>query len=109
MAHHSPVKSVQSSDAMSESDAQEDKFGKLLKYPEEIAPVFEDLTAEQKERRLLDYIRNLNIVRELNKTHDNLEVAASERHESDVLLEKLNRLLPDLEFPNVYILVYSDL
>jgi hypothetical protein len=73
------------------SEVPEDKFGKLLKYSEEVAPVFEDLTGEQQERRLLDFVRNLNIVRQLNTTNDQLDIASSERRESDVLLEKLNR------------------
>ncbi len=33
------------------STAPPDKFGHLLRFPEEIAPVFSDLTDEQKERR----------------------------------------------------------
>jgi hypothetical protein len=81
-----------SADSLSSgSEILEDKFGKLLKFSEEVAPVFEDLTGEQKERRLLDFVRNLNIVRHLNSTNDQLDIAASERRESDVLLEKLNR------------------
>jgi hypothetical protein len=83
------AKSVRSDST--ESEVREDKFGKLLKYPEEVAPVFEELTEEQKERRLLDFVRNLNLVRQLNTTNDQLDVASAERSESDVLLEKLNR------------------
>ena len=74
-----------------ESTAQEDKFGKLLKFPEDIAPVFDDLSGEQKERRLLDFVRNLNVVRHLNAINDQLDIASAERRESDVLLEKLSR------------------
>ena len=83
------AKSVQSDST--ESEVHEDKFGKLLKFPEEVAPVFDDLSGEQKERRLLDFVRNLNLVRQLNATNDQLDIASSERRESDVLLEKLNR------------------
>ena len=75
----------------SEGEVREEKFGKLLKYPEEVAPVFEELGGEQKERRLLDFVRNLNLVRQLNTTNDQSDIASAERRESDVLLEKLNR------------------
>ena len=92
------LKSNQSDSCISESDANEGKFGKLLKFPEDIAPVFDDLSGEQKERRFLDFVRNLNLVRQLSNTNDALDVASAERRESDVLLDKLNRLSQD-DFP----------
>eukprot|EP00281_Chroomonas_sp_CCMP1168_P023055 CAMPEP_0206231768 /NCGR_PEP_ID=MMETSP0047_2-20121206/11027_1 /ASSEMBLY_ACC=CAM_ASM_000192 /TAXON_ID=195065 /ORGANISM="Chroomonas mesostigmatica_cf, Strain CCMP1168" /LENGTH=288 /DNA_ID=CAMNT_0053655397 /DNA_START=27 /DNA_END=893 /DNA_ORIENTATION=- len=74
----------------SNSSAPADKFGHLLRFPEEIAPVFEDLTVEQIERRKLDAVaieKNIIFLDRINKA---LFINCKERIESDQLIDKLN-------------------
>lgn len=66
-----------------------DPFSHLLKFPEEMIPVYEALTDEQQERRLLDAVRIEKNILYLDRINDALDVDVKERIESDHLIEKL--------------------
>ncbi|EKX39978.1 hypothetical protein GUITHDRAFT_143134 [Guillardia theta CCMP2712] len=76
--------------SMAESEPGEvSHFDHLLSFPQEIAPVFDSLTAEQEDRRIFDYVRNREVGRNLERINEILDQATKERIESDVLLDKL--------------------
>mmetsp|Transcript_39096 Transcript_39096/g.92218 ORF Transcript_39096/g.92218 Transcript_39096/m.92218 type:complete len:294 (-) Transcript_39096:1001-1882(-) len=77
-------------DTESNGSEYQDKFGHLLKFPEEIAPVFEDLKDEQAERRKLDQVRVDKNIMFLDSINRALDINVHERIESDQILEKLN-------------------
>uniref|UniRef100_A0A6T8PNQ3 Uncharacterized protein n=1 Tax=Hemiselmis andersenii TaxID=464988 RepID=A0A6T8PNQ3_HEMAN len=72
------------------SNAPVDKFGHLLRFPEEIIPVYEELTIEQKERRRLDAQRVEKNIEYLDQINVALDVNIKGRIESDMLIDKLN-------------------
>ena len=54
--------------SMAESEPGEvSHFDHLLSFPQEIAPVFDSLTAEQEDRRIFDYVRNREVGRNLER------------------------------------------
>ena len=66
-----------------------DPFSHLLKFPEEMEPVYEELYEEQQERRQLDQVRITKNIMYLDRINDELDVNVKERIESDVLIDKL--------------------
>lgn len=66
-----------------------DPFSHLLKFPEEMEPVYEDLADEQQERRQLDAVRIQKNIMYLDRINDELDIDVKERIESDQLIEKL--------------------
>eukprot|EP00283_Hemiselmis_rufescens_P003058 CAMPEP_0173425832 /NCGR_PEP_ID=MMETSP1357-20121228/5446_1 /TAXON_ID=77926 /ORGANISM="Hemiselmis rufescens, Strain PCC563" /LENGTH=294 /DNA_ID=CAMNT_0014389357 /DNA_START=37 /DNA_END=921 /DNA_ORIENTATION=- len=72
------------------SNAGVDKFGHLLRFPEEIAPVYEELTQEQRDRRRLDAQRVEKNIDYLDQINVGLDVNIKGRIESDMLIDKLN-------------------
>jgi hypothetical protein len=51
-----------------------DPFSHLLKFPEEMVPVYESLTDEQQERRLLDAVRIEKNILYLDRINDALDI-----------------------------------
>mmetsp|Transcript_8665 Transcript_8665/g.16838 ORF Transcript_8665/g.16838 Transcript_8665/m.16838 type:complete len:294 (-) Transcript_8665:591-1472(-) len=72
------------------SNAPIDKFGHLLRFPEEIAPVYIELTDEQRERRRLDAERIEKNIEYLDQINVGLDLNVKGRIESDMLIDKLN-------------------
>ena len=66
-----------------------DPFSHLLKFPEEMEPVYEELYEEQQERRQLDAVRIQKNIMYIDRINDALDVDVKERIESDMLIEKL--------------------
>jgi hypothetical protein len=66
-----------------------DPFSHLLKFPEEMEPVYEELYEEQQERRQLDQVRITKNIMYLDRINDALDVDVKERIESDMLIDKL--------------------
>ena len=66
-----------------------DPFSHLLKFPEEMEPVYEELYEQQQERRQLDQVRITKNIMYLDRINDALDVDVKERIESDMLIEKL--------------------
>jgi len=77
-------------DTESNGSGSPDKFAHLVRFPEEIAPVFGELTDEQKERRKLDQVRIDKNIMYLDRINIALDINVKERIESDQILEKLN-------------------
>jgi len=65
-----------------------DPFSHLLKFPDEMVPVYEELADEQDERRRLDAVRIQNIIY-IDRINDALDVDVKERIVSDQLIEQL--------------------
>jgi hypothetical protein len=66
-----------------------DPFSHLLKFPEEMQPVYEELFEEQQERRQLDAVRIQKNIIYIDRINVALDVDVKERIESDQLIEKL--------------------
>merc|ERR1712216_107833 len=66
-----------------------DPFSHLLKFPEEMEPVYEELYEEQQERRQMDQVRVTKNIIYIDRINVALDVDVKERIESDQLIEKL--------------------
>ena len=66
-----------------------DPFSHLLKFPQEMEPVYEALTDEQQERRQLDAVRIQKNIIYIDRINNALDVDVKERIASDQLIDKL--------------------
>ena len=66
-----------------------DPFSHLLKFPDEMVPVYEELADEQDERRRLDAVRIQKNIMYIDRINDALDVDVKERIVSDQLIEQL--------------------
>jgi hypothetical protein len=66
-----------------------DPFSHLLKFPDEMLPVYEELADEQDERRRLDAVRIQKNIMYIDRINDALDVDVKERIVSDQLIEQL--------------------
>eukprot|EP00293_Proteomonas_sulcata_P000682 CAMPEP_0184322866 /NCGR_PEP_ID=MMETSP1049-20130417/127021_1 /TAXON_ID=77928 /ORGANISM="Proteomonas sulcata, Strain CCMP704" /LENGTH=273 /DNA_ID=CAMNT_0026644151 /DNA_START=51 /DNA_END=869 /DNA_ORIENTATION=- len=85
-----PTAQFERRDSESEDLSVRAVFDHLLTFPDEIAPVFNDLGDEQRERRKLDQVRVDRNIMYIDRLNEALDVDIKERIESDQLIEKLN-------------------
>jgi len=84
----STIRPAEGSDS-SLGSQKRDPFSHLLKFPEEMEPLYDNLADEQQERRQLDAVRIQKNIMYIDRINDALDIDVKERIESDQLIEKL--------------------